>query len=396
MFDTMVYTKALGALCGAFLIFLLGQWVADEVFQPIGRGTEQAFVIDTGEDDAPDEEVAELTFDEAFLMADADAGARQWSQCRACHALEEGRNGVGPYLYNVVGRAAHSVEGFNYSGALPDISWTPQEIAAFIANPRAYAPGTSMSYAGLAGVQDRANLIAYLIDNSPDYVPAEGPVEEAPAEEAPAEEAPAEDAPAEEAPAEEAPAEEAPAEEAPAEEAPTEEAPAEEAPAAEAPAEEAPAEEAPAEEAPAEAAPADDAATDEAATDAAPAEEAPADEAPAAEAAPAGEMSEFAMAVANADPADGQRVFRQCQACHVANAETNRVGPHLVDVIGREIGSVAGFRYSGNLPEGEWTLDVLDAFLTNPREYAPGTSMVFPGVRAMEDRAAVLAFIQSQ
>lgn len=392
MFDTMVYTKALGALCGAFLIFLLGQWVADEVFKPIGRGTEQAFVIDTGADDAADEAVAELTFDEAFLMADADAGARQWSQCRACHALEEGRNGVGPYLYNIVGRAAHSVEGFNYSGALPDVIWTPQELAAFIANPRSYAPGTSMSYAGMPGVQERANLIAYLVVNSPDYTPGEStaPVEELPAEEAPVEEAPAEEAAVEEAPAEEAPVEAAPADEAPAEEAPAVEAPVDQAPTEQAPVTEAPAEEA----APAETV-TEEAATEEAATEDAATEEAPAAEA-APEAAPEAEMSEFAMAVANADPADGQRAFRQCQACHIVNAETNRVGPHLNGVVGREIGAVEGFRYSGNLPEGIWTLDALDAFLANPREYAPGTSMVFPGLRAMEDRAAVVAYILSQ
>lgn len=374
MFDTMVYTKALGALCGALLIFLLGKWVADEVYQPASRNLEAAFVIDTGEDDAAAEPVAELTFDEAFLMADADAGTRLWSQCRACHQLEAGRNGVGPYLYNVVGRNAHSVEGFAYSGALPDVVWTPQEISAFIANPRGYAPGTSMSYAGMGNVQDRANLIAYLVQNSPDYVPAETPaapvVEEAPAEEAPVEAAPAEEAPVETAPAEEAPAEAAPAEEAPvAEEAPAETAPVEEAPAAEtAPAEEAPAEEAPAEEA---------------------AVETPVEE-------PAVEMSQFAMAVANADLDAGARVFRQCQACHVANAPTNRVGPYLQGVVGRDVGAVEGFRYSGNLPEGVWTVDNLNAFLTNPRDYAPGTSMVFQGLRNEADRVNVVGYLATQ
>lgn len=393
MFDTMVYTKALGALCGALLIFLLGKWVADEMFKPLGRGTEQAYLIDTGVDDAPAEAVAELTFEAAFLLADADAGARQWSQCRACHALEDGRNGVGPHLYNIVGREAHAVEGFNYSGALPDVIWSPQEISAFIANPREYAPGTSMSYAGLRGLQDRANLVAYLIDFSPDYVPVESaaPVEVAPVEDIVVEEAPVEVAPVEEAPAEEAPAEEAVTDEAPVDEAPVEEAPA----VAEAQIEEAPAEETATEEAAAA-----DAVTEEAVTEEAAIEEAPADEAVAeqnvTEEAPAAEMSEFAMAVASADPAAGQRVFRQCQACHVANAETNRVGPHLKDLVGREKNAVPGFRYSGNLPDGVWTLDALDAFLTNPREYAPGTSMVFQGLRSVEDRAAVIAFIESQ
>jgi cytochrome c2 len=159
--------------------------------------------------------------------------------------------------------------------------------------------------------------------------------------------------------AEEAPAEEAPAEEAVAEEAPAEEAPAEEAVAAEAPAEEAPAEEAVAEEA------------------------------------PAAEMSAFAMMVAEGDVAAGARVWNQCRACHVADSTTNRVGPHIGDVIGRQSNSVEGFRYSGRLPDVVWTLEELDVYLENPRGYAPGTSMAFNGLRNQQDRANVLAYIQS-
>ena len=56
---------------------------------------------------------AELTFEEAFEVADADAGSQVWGQCRACHALEAGRNGVGPYLHGVVDRDIASVDGFN-------------------------------------------------------------------------------------------------------------------------------------------------------------------------------------------------------------------------------------------------------------------------------------------
>lgn len=361
MFNTMVYTKALGALCGALLIFLLGQWLADSVYKPEGRNLEQAFAIDTGEDEAV-EVVAELTFDEAYQMADADTGARLWSQCRACHQLEPGRNGVGPYLYNVVGREAHIAEGFSYSGALPDVVWSPQEISAFIANPRGYAPGTSMSYAGMGDVQDRANVVAHLVANSPDYVPSAVPavmVEEAPA--APVEEpvAPVAAEAAAEEPA--APVMQAPA---------VEPAPAPEiAPIVEAPAEEAAVE--------------------------TPTVEVPVASAPVAEATPA-EMSPFALAVANADAEAGARTFRQCQACHVANAATNRVGPYLQGVVGRDVGVIEGFRYSGNLPEGVWTVDNLNGFLTNPREYAPGTSMVYQGLRSEDDRASVVAYLATQ
>jgi cytochrome c len=168
MFDTMAITKTVAALCGALLVFLLGNWAASELYVSRNASAPQAYVIDTGEEDADAEPEVELTFEEAFQMADADAGSRVWSQCRACHALEQGRNGVGPYLHGVVGRDVGVVDGFNYSGALNEVVdvWTPEEISAFITRPSNYAPGTSMSYSGLGDMQDRANLIAYIESQS--------------------------------------------------------------------------------------------------------------------------------------------------------------------------------------------------------------------------------------
>ena len=168
MFDTMVITKAVAALCGALLVFLLGNWAASAIYVPRNANAPQAFIIDTGADDVAAEPVAELTFEEAFEIADAGAGARLWSQCRACHALEAGRNGVGPYLHGVVNREIGAVDGFNYSGALNQAGeiWTPEALSAFIENPSAVTPGTSMSFRGIANVQDRANLIAYMESES--------------------------------------------------------------------------------------------------------------------------------------------------------------------------------------------------------------------------------------
>ncbi len=168
MFDTMVITKAVAAFCGALLVFLLGNWAAKEIYVPRNANAPQAFVIDTGADDVAAEPVAELSFDEAWEVADASAGSRLWSQCRACHALEEGRNGVGPYLHGVVNRAIGEVDGFNYSGALAQAgdAWTPEVLSAFIENPNAVTPGTSMSFRGISDVQDRANLIAYMESES--------------------------------------------------------------------------------------------------------------------------------------------------------------------------------------------------------------------------------------
>jgi len=92
-------------------------------------------------------------------------------QCASCHSFNEGgRAGVGPNLYGIVGaKHAHS-EGFNYSAALrgmADKPWTYEELNAWIHNPRAYAPGNRMSYAGLSNTAQRADLIAYLRSISP-------------------------------------------------------------------------------------------------------------------------------------------------------------------------------------------------------------------------------------
>lgn len=109
------------------------------------------------------------------LLANANAdNGRQIAQraCASCHSFNEGgRQGVGPNLWGIVGAKHAHVEGFNYSAAIrgmADKPWTYEELNAWIANPRSYAPGNRMSYAGLANVQQRADLIAFLRSISPD------------------------------------------------------------------------------------------------------------------------------------------------------------------------------------------------------------------------------------
>mgnify|MGYP006395230755 FL=1 len=165
MFDTMTITKAVGGLCGALLIYLLGNWVGESLYSTGGGHGEEhaaAYVIDTGSDGAaePEEEV-----DFATLMAEADAGAgeRVFGKCRACHKLD-GSDATGPHLNGVVGREIGAVGGFGYSGALDQVGdvWSPENLFAFLESPRSAAPGTTMSFAGLNKPADRVNLIAYL------------------------------------------------------------------------------------------------------------------------------------------------------------------------------------------------------------------------------------------
>lgn len=165
MFDTMTLTKAAAGFLGSWLVLMLGIFVADNLYTVgyHGKGEHhQAYSIEV--EGGEEETVAELSFEEKWAQADAGAGERVWSKCRACHQLEQGANATGPYLYGVVGREIAAADGFNYSGALADKAdaWTPENLYAFLEDPKGWAPGTSMSFNGLPKWEDRVNLIAYL------------------------------------------------------------------------------------------------------------------------------------------------------------------------------------------------------------------------------------------
>ncbi len=175
MFDTMTMTKAVAGVCGALLVFLLGNWVATSLYamgggHGGGHGEEaelaQAYTIETGASGGESSGGEAATVDVAAILAagDAAAGEKVFGKCKACHKLD-GTNGTGPHLDGVVNRAKASVEGFSYSETLKGMagdSWTPENLFAFLENPKGYAPGTKMAFAGLPKPEDRANLIAFL------------------------------------------------------------------------------------------------------------------------------------------------------------------------------------------------------------------------------------------
>lgn len=170
MFDTMTITKTIAGLCSALLIFLVGGWIADTVYLPHGEAP-VAYVIDIGEtetDGAAPTETEGPDLHALIAAADADAGAGLWRNCRACHSLEEGRNGLGPYLYGVVGRPIDTAQGFNYTGALEQLgeTWTVDTLMRYLESPRNAAPGTSMNFIGVRNPNDRINLIAYIARES--------------------------------------------------------------------------------------------------------------------------------------------------------------------------------------------------------------------------------------
>ncbi len=100
----------------------------------------------------------------ADFTGNAAEGEKVFIQCKTCHVKEAGQNRIGPSLAGIVGRAAGSVEGFQYSPANANsgITWSPEKLFQYLEKPARIVPGTKMVFAGLPDAQKRADLIAYL------------------------------------------------------------------------------------------------------------------------------------------------------------------------------------------------------------------------------------------
>jgi cytochrome c2 len=98
--------------------------------------------------------------------ADGDAarGEKRFEECATCHTTERGVNNVGPSLFGLFGRKAGEIADFRYSPAMKrsGITWSPQAVDTFIADPQKEVPGNRMPFAGMPDAGDRADLIAYL------------------------------------------------------------------------------------------------------------------------------------------------------------------------------------------------------------------------------------------
>lgn len=105
-------------------------------------------------------------------------------------------------------------------------------------------------------------------------------------------------------------------------------------------------------------------------------------------------------AMADGNAKKGVSVFRKCKVCHDAVVEKNKIGPHLVNIIGRKAGAAKGYKYSKALKKVEadgwiWTNENLHAYLTNPRKAIPGNKMPFAGLRKQSDRDNLLAYFKT-
>lgn len=103
------------------------------------------------------------------------------------------------------------------------------------------------------------------------------------------------------------------------------------------------------------------------------------------------------IARAECDVEAGKKVFNKCAACHSMEQGVQMMGPSLHGLMGRKVGGVDGFAYSIAMEEADfiWTAETLSAFLEQPMQYLPGTTMPFAGLRKAEQRQALVCLFEN-
>jgi cytochrome c len=112
--------------------------------------------------------VALMGMASAPAYADVEKGAKVFKKCKACHTVESGgKNGLGPNLFNIVGRPAAAIDGFKYSDAMTEAAagglvWDEANLDEFLKKPKKFIKKTKMSFGGIKKDGKRADLIEYL------------------------------------------------------------------------------------------------------------------------------------------------------------------------------------------------------------------------------------------
>ncbi len=104
----------------------------------------------------------------AQVSGDPESGKQVFMQCMTCHSKDPGVNRVGPSLHGIIGRHSGMIPGFNYSTANKNSGkvWTEQELYTYLEDPQKDVPGTYMTFTGVKDPQKRADVIAYLQENT--------------------------------------------------------------------------------------------------------------------------------------------------------------------------------------------------------------------------------------
>ena len=166
--DSFEINKILGAILFTCLVVLSLNIAAGAMFtpaKPAKPGYEVAVTEEPGQGAKPEAAAPAEPIEKLLAAASVEKGEQGAKKCVACHTFTKGGpNRVGPNLWGIINRPKASEAGFAYSDAIKKKggNWTIDDLNAFLTNPRGYAPGTKMTFAGLAKGSERAVIIAYL------------------------------------------------------------------------------------------------------------------------------------------------------------------------------------------------------------------------------------------
>ena len=163
--------KILAAIIMAVLIVFLISNIGDYLVNPNkDSNTKTAYNVESTESTTTEEnkDTSEIKIESILTLlasASLEKGEKTYKKCGSCHSYtKDGKNKVGPNLWNIVNRPIANVDGFAYSSALAEFGgvWGYEELSKFLYKPKDYIKGTKMIYKGLKKPSDRADLISYL------------------------------------------------------------------------------------------------------------------------------------------------------------------------------------------------------------------------------------------
>jgi cytochrome c len=177
--DSFEFNKIAGGVLGTLLFVMALSVVSGGLFTP-AKPAIPGYDLPSAAPEGADAAKAEPEKPLPVLLASADAtsGQKKAAICSTCHSFgkDEKSKPTGPNLWGVVGRMHAADKDFEYSTANRDLGakgdkWTYEEIFSFIKGPKAYMPGTKMTFLGMPKAEDRAAVLAYLRTLSDDPVP---------------------------------------------------------------------------------------------------------------------------------------------------------------------------------------------------------------------------------
>ena len=155
-------------LVTVLIVFGIGK-ISDIIFKVNETGIVAYKVEEPARSSSEAKAESSVEISSLLSLGDVTRGAKVFKKCAACHSInKDGKNKIGPKLYNVVGKATGATSDYKYSKALISYNktWTFEELNSFLIKPAKWIKGNKMGFAGLKNDKDRASVILYLNQNS--------------------------------------------------------------------------------------------------------------------------------------------------------------------------------------------------------------------------------------